>query len=223
MNEFTGNEEIFGAIIIVMIIAFSFMFIMYLLNALALGLWLKKSNIRHWGLAFVPLASTYKQLHYVYDAYRLNKLGIDDTFTKSDISQALSNNNSHESDYTRTRRRKSVGMTFAFIIISFLLGVATAMYDIWANSGDTTVVSEYASIALSIVMLAIISYATFRTVSTKVDTQNYKRFSVGKSIVLAVVSVVTVGLAYIVLLFIYALSNKYHYVFDYMNDNLKND
>lgn len=173
-------------------------FILAITIAILQSLWLKKSNIKNWGLGFVPVFSTYKILHYIYDLFNNKKLNTLDS-----------------KSYIKERRKWSWIFTAIVIVISIVsssIGVQMDNAELQTNNGVSV------SLFLNLIQLAfsyIVFYSMFRSVS-KVSSSTQSliegQLSPVKSMIYSLLSTFTLGLFYIVAFIVFLLNDNYQYV-----------
>ena len=181
-----------------LLIVLAITFIVSITTVILQSLWLKKSNIKNWGLGFVPVFSTYKMLHYFYDLFNSKKLNTLDS-----------------KSYVKERRKWSWIFTAIAIVISFIfssIGVQMDNAELQTNNGMSV------SLYLSIMQLAfayIMFYSMFRSVS-KVSSSTQSliegQLSPVKSMIYSLLSIFTLGLFYIVAFIVFLSKDNYQYV-----------
>lgn len=172
-------------------------FILAITTAILQSLWLKKSNIKNWGLGFVPVFSRYKMLHYFYDLFNSKKLNALDS-----------------KSYVKDRRKWSWIFTAIVIVISIVsssIGIQMDNVELQTNNGMS--ISLFLNL-VQIIFAYIVFYSMFRSVS-KVSNSTQSliegQLSPVKSMIYSLLSIFTLGLFYIVAFIVFLSNDNYQY------------
>lgn len=187
----------------------------YLITSLIYGLWLKKSNIKNWGLAFVPIVSTYKMFHYVLDVYLLRKAGIlneSEELLVTDLNKYISNFNEDGLTYEEYRRKMSFRLILIVLLALIVLQILFSLITSGLEEGAFVSTLDYIP---SLIITGLISYGVYSTVS-KVERGKVtlNLYSNNKILLYTFISLLTGGLSLLVTMVIYITNKKYRYILD---------
>lgn len=187
----------------------------YILVCTPLFLFLKKSNIRNAWLAYVPVANMYKQNHYLYDLLKY---------------KAVVNGEVTAEEYKSKRRSSSLIITIAVILVSFATGFIGGLIEstqpqtleyVYGETSTAMATTPGLQILNLIILLITLAYSVmlyigmYKMVSKKPELYPKSTLS---SVLYTVLTVVTLGISWIVQIFYYSISDKYDY---YLNQYLE--
>lgn len=178
-------DNMIEALIVVGILTVLF----WVLTTLVEGLWLRKSNIKNWGLIFVPIVGTYKTFHYMFDLMHAG-----------DVDE------SSEMEYIKNRRKHAWIYTGVLVVISFVFGLMDGL------AGDS--VSAF-GIVFNIIVSFFILFSLFKSVAKVTPEMTNVRdgqFSNTRAVIYTVLSLVTLGFFFVIAFSVFVLKDKYQYV-----------
>lgn len=201
-------------ILIIFGVILAFYLVFYILVCTPLYLFMKKSNIRNAWLAYVPIANTYKQNHYLYDFFKY---------------KSLVNNEITPEEYESKRRSTSLILTAVIMIGSFVLGLVMGFMSeppvqtLEYTYGEMTTLETSPGLLVvnGVVMILGILYSIFiymgmyKMVSKKPELQPKSSLA---SALYTVLTIITFGLSWVVQFFYYSISDSYDY---YLNQYLR--
>lgn len=204
-----------GLLIVLLLVLIVVLLASYLVTSLAYGLWLKKSNIKNWGLAFVPIVSTYKMFHYVVDVYLLKKAGVlkgNEEVLTTDINKYISNFNEDGLTYEEYRRKISFRLLLIVLLAMIVLQILSSIITSGIEDGAFVRTLDYIP---SLMVTGLISYGVYSTVSkAEKGKVTLNLYSNSKVLIYTLISIFTGGLSLILTLIIYIASEKYRYILD---------